>query len=91
MCPVRKTPGRGKAGERRKVRGTAFRPGSTGACEAQLWEFTGPGENGEGERRVAAASLDQAIGYMRRRHSDFIIVKAELLGMIALLSGSPLN
>jgi hypothetical protein len=36
-------------------------------------------------------SLDQAIGFMRRQHADFIIGKAELLGMIALLSGSPLE
>jgi hypothetical protein len=68
-------------GKRKKPpgqRGTGFRPGSTGACEAQLWEFTAPsGENEAGEQRVphrvAAASLDQAIGFMRREHADFII------------------
>ncbi len=38
---------------------------------------------------VAAESLDQALKYMRRRHDDLIISKAESLGMIALLSGSP--
>ena len=62
----------------------------------ELWEFTAPaGENEEGGQpvphRVAAASLDQAIEFMRREHADFIIVKAEFLGMIALLSGSLLD
>jgi hypothetical protein len=34
---------------------------------------------------IAALSLDQALQYMRRRHGDFNIDKAESLGMIALL------
>src|SRR5450755_4602784 len=73
-----------------------FRPGKSGVCEAQLWEFTGPGKfRAEDEdipvERVAAASLDRALGFMRRRYPDFTISKAEAMGMIAMLSGSPLD
>ncbi len=61
----------------------AFRPGSEGVCEAQLWESE--------SQLVAVESLDQALKYMRRRRDDFIINKAESLGMISLLSGLPLD
>jgi hypothetical protein len=75
---------------------TRFRPGSTGVCEAQLWKFSEPQDRYNREKEpdrvlVAAASLDQALQYIRRRHGDFNINKAESLGMIALLSGSPLD
>jgi hypothetical protein len=75
---------------------TRFQPGSTGVCEAQLWKFSEPQDRYNREKEpdrvlVAAGSLDQALQYMRRRHGDFNINKAESLGMIALLSGSPLD
>jgi uncharacterized MnhB-related membrane protein len=40
---------------------------------------------------VAAESLEAALRYMRLRHDDFAITEARLLGMIPLLSGSPLD
>jgi hypothetical protein len=40
---------------------------------------------------VAAESLDAALRYLRTRHDDFMITEARFLGMIALLSGSPLD
>ena len=68
------------------------------ACEAQLWTFTGPpkisGEENTPEAVwVAAESLDAALQYVRQRHDDFIITitAARLVGMVALLSGSPLD
>ena len=75
---------------------TAFRAGRAGVCEAQLWEFTAPSKLlDEGTEiqieRVAASSLDEALKFMRRRHPDFIVVKVEAGGMIAMLSGSPLD
>jgi len=75
---------------------TGFRPGPRGVCEAQLWEFTGPSKFLEEDEeipieRVAAASLDEALKYMRRRHDDFNIHKAVYLGFIPVLSGSPLD
>ena len=74
---------------------TRFRPGTTGACEAQLWNFTGPAilpDNDDSEVHwVAAESLDAALRYIRQRHDDFVITEARFLGMIPLLSGSPLD
>ena len=40
---------------------------------------------------VAAESLDAALTYLRKRHDDFTIAEARFLGMIPLLSGSPLD
>ena len=78
------------------ARENAFRPGSRGVCEAQLWKFSEPQDQFDPEKEpetelIAALSLDQALKYMRRRHSDFNVSKAESLGMIALLAGSPLD
>ena len=85
-----------KAKRKRPAKTTRFRPGTKGACEAQLWKFTGPPEiltddNAPQVHRVAAESLEAALRYMRRRHDDFIIAEARFLGMIPLLSGSPLD
>jgi hypothetical protein len=89
---------RNKAREARKgfppQKETSFRPGRSGLCEAQLWEFTGPGRfRPEDEempiKRVAAASLDEALKFVRRRYPDFIITKGVAIGMITMLSGSP--
>ena len=72
-----------------------FRTGSSGACEAQLWEFTAPPNAGDSEpaavERVAAESLDEALQYLLQRHPDFVIVKVDYLGLISMLSGSPLD
>ena len=75
---------------------TRFRPGTSGACEAQLWHFSGPpgilnDDHTPEIHWVAAESLDVALLYLRRRHDDFMIMEARFLGMIPLLSGSPLD
>ena len=75
---------------------TRFRPGTSGECEAQLWKFTGPlgilKDDYEPEMHwVAAESLDAALLYLRKRHDDFRITEVRFLGMIPLLSGSPLD
>jgi len=75
---------------------TRFRPGTSGECEAQLWRFTGPqgifhDDNAAEVHWVAAESLEAALHYMRRRYDDFNIGEARFLGMIPLLSGSPLD
>jgi hypothetical protein len=44
-----------------------------------------------GTHWVAAESLEAALSYMRQRYDDFVITEARFLGMIALLSGSPLD
>src|SRR5580692_12700656 len=74
-----------------------FRPGTTGACEAQLWTFVGPrrildnDDNAPEVHWVAAESLDAALRYMRQRNDDFTITEARFLGMVPLLSGSSLG
>jgi len=76
---------------------TRFRPGTTGVCEAQLWRFTGsPGtlhddHDPQMVHWVAADSLEAALRYMRLRDDDSMITEARFLGMIPLVSGSPLD
>ena len=82
--------------KKRSAKNSRFRPGSGGACEAQLWSFTGPQRVSDEENIpeavwVAAESLDAALQYVRQRHEDFVITAARFVGMIALLSGSPLD
>jgi len=75
------------------ARKTGFRPGHSGACEARLYRFTGVA-NGEGEppvKQVAACDLHEAIAYMRKWHSGLDIQRIELVAVIEMLSGSPLN
>jgi hypothetical protein len=83
-------------GKKRSAKKTRFRPGTTGACEAQLWRFTGSSRtiyDDEAPRLhwVAAESLDAALLYVRQRYDDLIITEASFVGMIPLLSGSPLD
>ena len=84
------------AKKKRPAETTRFRPGATGACEAQLWRFTDSSgilndDSAPEIHWVAAESLEAALRYMRRRYDDFIIVEARFLGMIPLLSRSPLD
>jgi len=72
---------------------TGFRPGHSGACEARLYQFTSVA-NGEGEppvKRVPACDLHEAIAYLRKWHPDLDILRVELVAVIEMLSGSPLN
>ena len=85
-----------KTEEKRSAKKTRFRPGSTGVCEAQLWTFTGPPKVPSDDAapevcRVAAESLDEALRYLRQRYGDLQIMEARCTGMVALLSGSPLD
>jgi hypothetical protein len=85
-----------KAKKKRPAKTTRFRPGTTGVCEAQLWTFTGPpgipaDDNAQQIHWIAAESLEAALRYMRRRDDDFIISEVRFLGIIPLLSGSPLD
>jgi len=85
-----------KARKKRSLANTRFRPGTAGECEAQLWTFMGPrgivhDDHVQETHWVAAESLDAALLYLRKRHDDFAITEARYLGMIPLLSGSPLD
>ena len=72
---------------------TGFRPGHSGACEARLYQFTGvPTTEGEPPvKRIAACDLHEAVAYMRKWHPDLDILRVELVAVIEMVSGSPLN
>ena len=85
-----------KSRKKRLPATTRFRPGRSGECEAELWTFMGPSGIFNDDQMpethwVAAESLDAALLYLRKRHDDFTITEARFLGMIPLLSGSPLD
>jgi hypothetical protein len=85
-----------KTRRKRSAGKTRFRPGTTGACEAQLWTFIGSpailnDDNAPPVHWVAAESLEAALRYMRLRYDDSMITEARFLGMIPLLSGLPLD
>jgi hypothetical protein len=55
--------------------------------------FTG-GVNDEGEppgKRVVACNLHEVIVHMRKWHAGLDILRVEIVGVIEMLSGSPLN
>ena len=85
-----------KARKKRSLANTRFCPGTSGACESQLWLFTGPpgilqDDHVPEVQWVAAESLDAALAYLRKRLDDFTIREVRFQGMIPLLSGSPLD
>ena len=72
---------------------TGFRPGHSGACEARLYQFTGVAD-AAGEppvKGVAACDLREAIAYVRKWHPGLDILRVELVALIEMVSGSPLN
>jgi hypothetical protein len=78
-----------------KKRTARFRQGRFGACEAHLYEFRGrdyPCESDE-ERveRLAAESIYEGLVYLRRREPDFEVTSVQCIGLVTLLSGSPLD
>jgi hypothetical protein len=58
-----------------------------------LYLFTGPAHrDGEpNEKRVAAGDLMEALIYMRKWHPDLDILRVEMVALIEMVSGSPLN
>src|ERR1700675_3783040 len=70
--------------KKRTANNARFLPGTTGACEAQLWPFVGSqrmlkDDDAPEVHWVAAESLDAALRYMRQRYDDFIITDAPFL------------
>jgi hypothetical protein len=62
----------------------------------QLWTFTGPAKVSSDDCArevywVAAESVDEALRYLRQRYDDLQIMEARCAGMVAILSGSPLD
>lgn len=67
-----------------------FRPGSTGTCEALLFEFSDEAlDDAPQLHRVAATSLLEAVNYIASREPDYRPRSVRDLGIIILVSGSP--
>jgi hypothetical protein len=61
-----------------------------------LYEFTGrlnslPPETEQTVEKVAAADIYEGLSYLRRRQPDFVVTAAQCVGLITLVSGSPLD
>ena len=73
---------------------SSFRLGRGGACEATLFAFFGkvpPGAQEPPVHRVAATQLFEAVTYMHQRYREFRVERVEELGLIEMVSGSPLD
>jgi hypothetical protein len=82
-----------------------FKVGKLGGCEALLYEFCerfSPANGGSDSEdsscppgphstRIAATTLDQALFYLLRREPDFAVDSAVCLGLITVVSGSPVD
>jgi len=78
-----------------KKKQLAFRPGTSKACETQLHEFAGRCGAERPEKssveRIATAGIDEGLAYLRRWRPDFQATSVQRVGLITLLSGSPLD
>lgn len=83
---------------------SCFRTGSHGGCEALLYEFhervplfAKPTSTESAEqpkphtKRIAATTFDEALEYLRWEDPDFVVDRVRNLGLIVMVSGSPLN
>jgi len=78
-----------------KKRPAPFRQGRFGACEAHLYEFRGrdyaSSSDDDRVERLAADSIFQGLVYLRRREPDFEVTSVQFVGLVTLLSSSPLD
>jgi hypothetical protein len=71
-----------------------FRLGTKGACEATLYEFTLRKEGATKEtvlRRVAATTFREAVQHVTAALNDAEVVAVQVVGIVEMVSGSPLN
>ncbi len=91
--------------KKRNSSSSQFKLGKLGGCEALLYEFrerfraASAGSAPENSScppephsmRLAATTFDEAFIYLRRREPHFAIDTAVCLGLITLVSGSPVD
>ena len=75
----------------RKHPANRFVVGSHGGCEARLFEFREKHLSESNIVQIAAASFDEALAYLRWHEPEFEIDSAQNLGIILLVSGSPID
>lgn len=68
-----------------------FATGKGGGCEAYLFEFQERETTEPRTLKIAAAKLEEAIHYLRRYEPDFQVKSVHNLGVILLVSGTPVD
>ena len=74
-----------------KNRQNDLKVGRFGGSEAQLFEFQEMGAQEPRVVRVAALKLDDALSFLRLHEPDFQIKRVENLGLVLMVSGSPVD
>jgi hypothetical protein len=75
----------------RKHPASRFVVGTHGGCEAQLFEFREKHLPEPNTVHIAATSFDEALTYLRWHEPEFEIDSVQNLGIILLVSGSPID
>ena len=78
-------------GKVKKQPANRFAVGTHGGCEALLFEFREKHLPEPNIVQIAAASFDEALAYLRWHDPEFEIDSAQNLGIILLVSGSPVD
>ena len=68
-----------------------FTTGKGGGCEAYLFEFQEQGTSESRTLKIAAAKLDEALKYLRGYEPDFQVKSVHNLGVIIMVSGTPVD
>jgi hypothetical protein len=76
-----------------KRQDSRFEAGTRGGCEAHLFEFKEQSAAEPESRtvRIAAIKLDEALSYLHWHAPDFQIERVQNLGLILMVSGSPVD
>jgi hypothetical protein len=77
--------------KKRKQSPNRFEAGTHGGCEASLFEFSEKHSSEPHVIRIAAWRLDEALAYLRWHAPDFVIDSIQNLGLILMVSGSPVD
>ncbi len=92
-----------KLERRPQIKYRGFEMGAHGGCEATLYEFReedlpetiDPTATAQRRLRdvvlIAAITLEEALNYLRFTHPDFRVDAVVARGLIAMVSGSPLD
>jgi hypothetical protein len=80
--------GKSKVNEQSSSR---FAVGTHGGCEARLFEFREKHLPEPNVVQIAAVSFDEALAYLRWHEPEFEIDSAQNLGIILMVSGSPVD
>lgn len=75
----------------RKRPSNRFEIGTHGGCEASLFEFSEKHAPEPHVVRIAAVDLDQALAYLHWHEPKFEIDSVQNLGLILVVSGSPID